>query len=69
MILQTAGLSPSQKAAIEDGAPKSFDAVQREDAVLKMRHHLSLLDLSQRRKSIEEWMASLMGDVDAELTA
>jgi len=69
MILQTAELSPSQKAAIEDGAPKGVDTAQREDAVLKMRHRLSLLDLSQRRKSIEEWMASLMGDVDAELTA
>jgi hypothetical protein len=69
MILQTAGLSPSQKAAIEDGAPRSANAAQREEAVLKMRHQLSLLDLSQRRKSIEEWMASLMGEVDAELPA
>jgi hypothetical protein len=69
MILQTAGLSPSQKAAIEDGAPRIADATQRENALLKMRHQLALLDLSQRRMSIEEWMASLMGEADAELPA
>jgi hypothetical protein len=84
MILQTAGVSPSQNAAIEDEAGRSFhdlehvvlrgrtpkaEAAQRENALLKMRHQLALLDLSQRRMSIEEWMASLMGEADAELPA
>jgi hypothetical protein len=85
MILQTAGISQSQKAAIEepagrrlqdlenvvlsDGAPRIADATPRENALLKMRHQLALRDLSQRRMSIEEWMASLMGEADAELTA
>lgn len=84
MILQTAELSPSRKAASEDEKGRNFqalenivlrgdapqsEAAQRESALLKMRHQLALLDLSQRRMSIEEWMASLMGEADAELPA
>lgn len=79
MILQTAELSPSQEAATEDEAGRNIhelenvvlrgcapeaEAAHRENALLKMRHQLALLDLSQRRMSIEEWMASLMGEAE-----
>jgi hypothetical protein len=85
MILQTAGLSPSQKASLEDKAgrkPQDAENIvccgravkiaseaQRQNAALQMRYQLSLLDRSQRRMSIEECMAALMGESDAELTA
>jgi hypothetical protein len=85
MILQTAGLSPSQKTSLEDKAgAKLQDAenivccgrtlkiaseAQRQNAALQMRYQLSLLDRSQRRMSIEECMAAMMGESDAELTA
>jgi hypothetical protein len=78
MILQTAGLSPSQKASLEDkagrkpqdaeniagcsGTLKIASETQRQNAALQMRYQLSLLDRSQRRMSIEECMAALMGD-------
>jgi hypothetical protein len=84
MILQTAGLSPSQKASLEDKAgrkPQDAENIvccgravkiaseaQRQNAALQMRYQLSLIDRSQRRMSIEEYMAALMGESDAELT-
>ena len=63
MILQT---SPSQKTALEDAAvlygpdPKAAGMMQRENAVLQMRHRLSLLDPSERRLSIADSMAAMM---------
>jgi hypothetical protein len=64
MILQT---SPSQKAALEENAavlygpdPKAAGMMQRENAVLQMRHRLSLLDPSERRLSIADSMAAMM---------
>ena len=85
MILQTAGRSPSQKASLEDkagrklqdaenlalcgGVVKLASETQRQNAALQMRYQLSLLDRSQRRMSIVECMAALMGESDAELTA
>lgn len=85
MILQTAGRSPSQKSSLEDkagctlqgaenlalcgGVVKLVSETQRQNAALQMRYQLSLLDRSQRRMSIEECMAALMGESDAELTA
>jgi hypothetical protein len=79
MILQPAGVSPSRNAAPQNDdqqnipqgveAQRIADAAQREDALLKMRHKLAHLDLSQRRMSIEDWMAALMGEADAELPA
>ncbi len=84
MILQTAGLSPNQKPSLEDkagrklqetentvycgGRMKIASETQRQNAALQMRYQLSLLDRSQRRMSIEECMAALMGETDAELT-
>jgi hypothetical protein len=85
MILQTAGLSSSQKASLEEtagrtlqdaenilccgGTLKIANETQRQNATLQMRYQLALLDRSQRRLSIEECMAALMGETDAELTA
>jgi hypothetical protein len=85
MILQTAQLSPSQKAAIEEkvgreltaqenivfccGAPKVTSAAERESAVRQMRYQLALRDASQRRLSIADSMAALLGEGATELTA
>jgi hypothetical protein len=85
MILQSAELSPSQKAAIEEkvgrklletenivfcgGNPKVASAADRQNAVLQMRHQLTLLDRSQRRMSIEEWTEALLGETGSELPA
>jgi hypothetical protein len=83
MILQSAELSPSQKAAIEEkvgrklldaenivlcgGNPKVANSADRQNAVLQMRQQLSLLDRSQRRMSIEEWTAALLGETGNKL--
>jgi hypothetical protein len=85
MILQTAGRSPIQSASLADkagrklqdaenilccgGTLKIASETQRQNATLQMRYQLALLDRSQRRMSIEECMAALMGETDAELTA
>jgi len=85
MILQTAQLSPSQKAALEErvggeltaqenillcgGTPKVACAAERENAIQQMRYRLALLDASQRRLSIADSMAALLGDSGAELSA
>jgi hypothetical protein len=60
MIMQTVELSPSQQAAIE---------TQRRDTVLQARYQLSLLDRSERRMSVEDCMAALLGDGNAPLPA
>ena len=81
MIQQSAELSPSQMAAIEQkvgrkvldgenivlcgGNPKVTSPVDRENAVLEMRYQLSLLDRSQRRMSIEEWTDALLSEAGA----
>jgi hypothetical protein len=85
MILQSAELSPSQKAAIEEkvgrkledaenivlcgGTPKVANSVERENALLAMRYRLALLDPRQRRMSIEEWTAALLGETVGKLPA
>jgi hypothetical protein len=85
MILQTAQLSPSQKADLEEkvvrqltseenialcaGMPKVAGVVDRESAVHQMRYRLALLDASQRRMSIAESMAALLGEGGNELPA
>jgi hypothetical protein len=76
MILQSAELSPGQKAAIEEtvgpklvetenvarcGAlPRVAGPAERESAVLAMRYRLCLLDRAERRMSIEEWIDALL---------
>jgi hypothetical protein len=76
MILQTAELSPTQKAAIEKtvgrklqdrenivvcgGRPKVASAAERQQAAELMRYQLYLLDQSERRMSIEDWAAALL---------
>jgi len=83
MILQTAELSPQQKAAIEKmvgrklqdqenivlcgGQPKVASAEERQSAAERMRYQLYLLDQSERRMSIEECAAALLEK--AEMTA
>lgn len=78
MIVQTTQLSPSQKAAIEQqvgrelatqenivfccGTPKVASAAERESAVRQMRYRLALCDPSQRRLSIADSMALLLGE-------
>ncbi|HEY6488179.1 MAG: hypothetical protein WCC26_03195 [Terracidiphilus sp.] len=85
MILQSAELSPSQKAAIEEkvgrklqnaenivlcgGTPRVANSANRENAVLQMRYQLAQLDPSQRRVSMEDCIAALLGDAGTELTA
>jgi len=85
MIVQTTQLSPSQKADIEQkvgreltaqenivfccGAPKVASAAERESAVQQMRSQLALRDTSQRRLSIADSMALLLGDTGTELPA
>lgn len=67
MIMQNAELPPSRKAALEPNAailyggdPKLAGAAERQNAVLQMRHQLSLLDRSERRLSIADSMAAIM---------
>ena len=83
MILQSAELSPSQKAAIEErvgrklqdqenivvcgGTARVANVSNRHHAVEQMRYQLDCLDRSQRRKSIEDCAAALLEQ--AELTA
>ncbi len=85
MILQTAELSPSRKTATAEQAGLNFQSPesvvrcggslkmasesQRQNAVQQMRYQLALLDRSQRRMSIEELTAALMGETDADLAA
>jgi hypothetical protein len=77
MIAQTQ-LSPSQRTAVEpqagrreniDGMPKTTSAAERENAVHQMRSRLALLDASQRRLSIGDSMALMLGDTGTELPA
>lgn len=81
MILQSAELSAAQKAAIEEtvgrklldhenvvvccGKPKVASADIRQQAADQMRYQLYLLDRSQRRTSIEDYAAALLGDSEA----
>ncbi len=67
MILHSAELSPSRKAALEENAavlygadPKIAHALEHQNAVLEMRYQLSLLDRSERRMSIADSMAAMM---------
>jgi hypothetical protein len=76
MILQTAGLTPHQRAAIEKqvgrklqdqenivlcgGKPKVASVEERQSAAERMRYRLYLLDPSERRMSIEDWAAALL---------
>jgi hypothetical protein len=76
MILQTAELSPHQRAAIErtvgrklhdqenivvcGGKARVASAEERQSAAERMRHRLYLLDPSERRMSIEDWAAALL---------
>ena len=80
MILQTAELSPNQRAAIETmvgrklqdqenvvfcgGRPKVASAEERQHAADRMRYQLYLLDPSERRMSIEECAAALLERVE-----
>jgi len=85
MIVQTTQLSPSQQAAIHQevgreqriqenivagcGSPKVASAADRENAVHQMRSQLAWIDASQRRLSIADSMAMLLGETGAELPA
>ena len=76
MILQTAELSPNQRAAIENmvgrqlqdqenivlccGRAKVASAEERQRAFDRMRYQLFLLDPSERRMSIEDYAAALL---------
>jgi hypothetical protein len=76
MILQTAELSPGQRAAIEKmvgrklqeqenvvfcaGKPKVASTAERQQAAELMRYQLYPLDPSERRMSIEDWAAALL---------
>jgi hypothetical protein len=76
MILQTAELSSTQRAAIETmvgrklhdqenivlcgGRPKVASAEERQRAADRMRYQLFLLDQSERRMSIEDCAAALL---------
>ncbi len=71
MILQTAKSSPSHEAIGEKGiaiCETSTDAA-RANALQQMRYQLALLDASQRRLSIADSMALLLGESGAELPA
>ncbi len=85
MILQTVELMPNQKAAIEEvagrelqlqenmvlrrGAQSGANAQERREATEQMRYHLYLLDRSQRRMSIEDFMAALLDAASPEVSA
>jgi len=76
MILQTAELTPNQRAAIErkvgrklqdqenivlcGGRPKVASVEERQSAAERMRYQLFLLDPSERRMSIEDFAAALL---------
>ena len=76
MILQTAELSASQRAAIEEmagrklqdrenvvlcgGSAKVANMDERQNAAERMRYQLYLLDRSERRMSIEDCAAALL---------
>jgi hypothetical protein len=76
MILQTAELTPTQRAAIENmvgrklqdqenivlcgGRPKVASMEERQHAADRMRYQLFLLDPSERRMSIEDYAAALL---------
>ncbi len=85
MILQSAELSPSQKAATETsvgrklqdqenvvvskGHPTVANPADRQQAANQMRYQLYLLDRSERRMSIEDCVASLLEQSGTELPA
>ena len=79
MILPTAQPSPSQRAAIERTAEQNIalwgrtpgvaSDADRAHALEQMRYRLALLDASQRRLSIADSMAALLGEGGAELPA
>jgi hypothetical protein len=76
MILQSAELSPSQRAAIEQSVgrklqdqenivlcgavPKVASEAGRQQAAERMRHQLSVLDRCDRRMSIEDCVAAIL---------
>jgi hypothetical protein len=76
MIIQTAELTPHQRAAIEKtvgrklqdrenivlcgGKPRVASAAERQQASELMRYQLVLLDPSERRMSIEDCAAALL---------
>ena len=76
MILQPLEQSPNQKAAIEELVGRDLQnqpgtstrkvqkipsVLDHQAAVDQMRHHLYLLDRSQRRPSIEDYIESFLG--------
>lgn len=85
MILQSAELSPSQRAAIEQsvgrklqdqenivfccGSPKVASDAGRRQAAEQMRHRLYLLDRADRRMSIEDCVAAILEQSGAESAA
>jgi hypothetical protein len=85
MILQSAELSPSQRAVIEQSVgrklqdqenimlcstgPKVASEVSRRQAVEQMRHQLYILDRSSRRESIEDCIAAILEQSGAESAA
>ena len=76
MILQTAELSPNEKADLEltlgrplqeqenivlcGGRPKTSQPADRQHAAEQMRYQLYLLDRSQHRLSIADCMAAML---------
>lgn len=81
MILQSTELSPRQRAAVEriagrtlqnpenilvsGGTPKVASIEERQRAADRMRYQLYLIDPSERRMSIEDWAAALLGEGEA----
>jgi hypothetical protein len=76
MILQSAELSPSQRATMEQSVgrklheqenivlcgtgPKVASEASRQQAVQQMRHQLYILDRADRRMSIEDCVAAIL---------
>jgi len=85
MILQSAELLPSQRAAIEQSVgrklqdqenivfccsgPKVASDTDRRQAAEQMRHRLYLLDRADRRMSIEDCVAAILERSGAESAA
>jgi hypothetical protein len=76
MILQSAELSPSQRATIEQSAGRKLQQQEnivlcgsvskvaseasRQQAIQQMRHRLYILDRADRRMSIEDCVAAIL---------
>jgi len=85
MILQSAELSPSQRASIEQSVgrklhdqenvvlcgsgPKVASATSRQQAVEQMRYQLYILDRTDRRMSIEDCVAAILEQSGTESVA